>query len=159
MFPNYDVDQNGNVYKNGSVMKPFKSNKYLQVVMYDKDNNKNVFGVHTVVAMKYLDGFHKGCIIHHKDGNTHNNSVENLEVFEREEHSKLHNKDNNRLADYVKTYRPWNKGKKMNDEYRNICKKSALKRGFNGNQYVDKYGNRKEVINQHTCWFKSNQSC
>lgn len=147
MFPNYDVDQNGNVYKNGSVIKPFKSNKYLQVVMYDKDNNKNVFGVHTVVAMKYLDDFYKGCVVHHKDENTHNNSIENLEVLERGEHSKLHNKDNNFLADYVKTYGVWNKGMKMNDEYRNICKKSALKRGFNGNKYVDKYGNRREIIN------------
>ena len=146
MFPNYDVDQNGNVYKGGSIMQPFKSNKYLQVVMYDKDNNKNVFGVHTVVAMKYLDNFHKGCVVHHKDKNTHNNKVENLEVLERGEHSKLHNKDNNFLADYVKTHGTWNKGKKMNEEYRDICRKSAKKRGFNGNKYVDKYGNRRDIF-------------
>ena len=33
-FPNYDVDENGTVYKNGNPIKPFKSNKYLQVLLF-----------------------------------------------------------------------------------------------------------------------------
>lgn len=145
-FPDYDVDVNGNVYKNENLITPFKSNKYLQVVMYDKDNNKNVFGVHTVVAMKYLDDYYKGCVIHHIDGDTHNNKLDNLEVLSRSEHSKLHITNPDFLANYVRENGSWNKGKKMDEEYRNICKKSAKKRGFNGNKYVDKYGNRRDIF-------------
>lgn len=141
MFPNYDVDKEGNVYKNGELMTPFKSNKYLQVVLYDKDNNKKVFGVHTVVAMKYLNDFYQGCVVHHKDENTHNNKVENLEILSRSEHSKLHVTDPYKLSNYVREHGTWNKGKKMNEKYREICRNSARKRGFNGNAYVDKNGN------------------
>lgn len=128
LFPNYDVDIYGNVYKNNVIMNPFKSNKYLQVVLYDKDGNKKVYGVHTVVAMKYLDEFYQGCVVHHKDENPHNNNLENLEILDRSNHTKLHMKGDTRLADYVKEHGSWNKNKKMNEEYRQICKQSALKR-------------------------------
>ena len=127
-FPNYDVDIDGNVYKNNQIMKPFKSNKYLQVVIYDKDNNKKVFGVHTVVAMKYLNDYFEGCVVHHKDEDTHNNSLNNLEVLQRSVHSKMHMKDPNFLGNYVKEHGSWNKDKKMSDEYREKCKQSAYKR-------------------------------
>lgn len=32
----------------------------------------------------------KGCVIHHKDGNKHNNAFENLELLTIEDHSSLH---------------------------------------------------------------------
>ena len=65
MFPRYDVKTDGTIYKDGKLLRPFKSNQYQQVVLIDKDGNNHVLGVHTVVAMQYLNYF-KGCVVHHK---------------------------------------------------------------------------------------------
>ena len=35
MFPDYDVTRDGKVFKNGVEIIPFKSNAYLQVLLYD----------------------------------------------------------------------------------------------------------------------------
>ena len=143
MFPDYDVDPNGNVYKKGTIIRPFKSNKYLQVLLYDRNHRRCVFGVHTVVAMKYKPDFNSGCIVHHIDGNTHNNKVENLKVMSQSEHARLHAIGQTCLVDYVKKYGPSNKGKKMSKEFCKKCSISAKLRGFNGNQFIDKLGNRR----------------
>ena len=92
-YPNYDCDEKGNVFKNNVLVKPFKSNKYLQICLFDVNNKKRVVGVHTIIAMKYLD-FYEGCVVHHKDENTHNNNLENLEVISRSSHARLHAKQN-----------------------------------------------------------------
>lgn len=127
-YPDYEVTREGVVYKRGKEMKPFKSNKYLQVLLYDVKHNRHIFGVHTLVAMRYIDGFYYGCVIHHKDGNTHNNSVCNLEVLSRSEHAKLHTKDYFSLAEYTKKNGPYNKGKKMSKEFCDKCSESAKRR-------------------------------
>lgn len=127
-FPNYDCDVCGNVFKNGELIKPFKSNKYLQVCIYDNDNKKHTVGVHTVIAMKYFDDYYPGCVVHHKDDNKHNNHAYNLEVKTRSKHSSDHMKGNYRLAEYTKEHGPWNKGKKMSDEFCKKCSESAIKR-------------------------------
>ncbi len=143
-FPNYDVSEEGEVYKDGIKMTPFKSNKYLQVVLIDVEHKKHIFGVHTVVAMKYLPDYELGCIVHHVDGNCHNNKLKNLVVLSRSEHSRLHNKGNRLLANYVKQNGPANKGKKMSEAFCQKCSDSAKLRGFNGNQFVDKFGNSRK---------------
>lgn len=95
-YPNYDCDKEGNVYKNGNLVKPFKSNNYLQVCLYDKDHVKKVTGVHNVIAMKYLDFFYDdNLIVHHKDENYHNNNVYNLQVLTNRQHCSLHRKKMN----------------------------------------------------------------
>lgn len=142
-FPNYDVSEAGVVYKNGAELKPFKSNKYLQVLLYDTNHNRHVLGVHTVVAMKYLNGYRDGCVVHHIDGDCHNNKVDNLQVLTRNGHSKMHLKNPYMLADYIKKFGPANKGKKMSTEFCEKCSESAKKRGFNGNQFIDKFGNKR----------------
>lgn len=130
IFPNYDVDKQGNVYKQGILVKPFKSNKYFQVVLFDKEHNKKVLGVHTIVAMKYLNYF-KGCVVHHINGNTHDNSLENLEVISRSEHSKLHGKDNERFKTMNLNKPAWNRGIKMSESFCQHCSISAKKRWKN----------------------------
>lgn len=142
-FPDYDVDECGKVYKHGIEIKPFKSNKYLQVLLFDINHKSHVFGVHTVVAMKYLRDYTNASIVHHVDGNTHNNALDNLQVLSRYEHSRLHNKDNRSLANYVKEHGPVNKGRKMSKDFCQKCSISATLRGFNGNQFIDKSGNRR----------------
>ena len=126
-FPGYDCDENGTVYKNGVPIKPFNSNGYQQVLLFDKDYNRKVTGVHVVVAMKYLDYF-PGCNVHHKDENRDHNYVGNLKVMTKSEHCKFHSKDNMRLANYVKTNGPANKGKKMSKEFCEKCSISAKRR-------------------------------
>jgi len=49
---------------------------------------------HRVVAEKMLGRkLKKGEIVHHKDGNKHNNSPSNLEVMTQSQHAKLHWKE------------------------------------------------------------------
>lgn len=144
LFPNYTVTTSGKIFKDGVELKPFKSNKYLQVCLFDLNHETHVLGVHTVVAMRYIDEFYKGCIVHHIDGNTHNNCVDNLRVLSRSQHSSVHNKDNRTLAKHVEENGPHNKGKKMPESFRKQCSNSAKLRGFNGNQYIDKFGNRRK---------------
>lgn len=151
-YPEYDVTKNGIIYKNGKEIKPFKSNKYSQVLLFDSNHKRKVCGVHTAVAMKYLD-YYDGCVVHHIDGDTSNNCVENLEVQSRSKHSLLHSGN--------KPFRkgpPWNKGLKMSEEFCEKCSISAKNRWskipkkqkdneqyskyFRGNQYVDKNGNQ-----------------
>ena len=174
LYPNYDVTEDGIVYRNGKELKPFKSNKYKQVLLFDVHNNRKVCGVHVVVAMKYLDYF-DGCVVHHVDGDTFNNNVSNLEILTRADHSSLHGKGNphrkgtipwnkgKKMSDESrermsksakgrkrKGYVPWNKGQKLSDEIRQKLSDSAKKRAnniFRGNQFVDKHGNRRLDVN------------
>ena len=52
--------------------------------------------------------------------------------------------DKNILAEYTRLNGPANKGKKMSKEFCEKCRQSASKRGFNGNQFIDKYGNPRQ---------------
>ena len=141
-FPNYDVTENGVVYKDGKELHAFNSNGYKQVLLFDINHKRHIFGVHTLVAIKYLD-FFEGCIVHHKDRNRSNNSVENLQVFSKSEHARHHS--NGRLGEYVKKYGSPRKGVKLSEETKQKIREKALNKPheFRGNQFVDKYGNRK----------------
>lgn len=136
-FPDYTITPDGRVFKGERELKPFHSNKYLQVLLFDSQHKRHIFGVHTLVAWVYIPEFYTGCIVHHKDKDCHNNSVENLEVLSQSEHARRHGKEYCALADYNKKYGPPNKGKKMSDAFCRKCSESAKKRGFNGNQYVN----------------------
>lgn len=131
-FPNYDVDELGIVYKNNEPVKPFKSNKYYQVVLYDYKGTKKVYGVHTIVAMKYLDYF-PGCVVHHKNNDTHDNRVSNLEIYTRSEHSRMHNKNNDKLKLLNKGKIAWNRGLKMSKEFCEHCSLAAKRRHSKNN--------------------------
>lgn len=127
-YPDYDVDNLGNVYKNGQIIKPFNSNGYYQVLLFDKNHKRKVCGVHTLVATKYISSFYEGCVVHHINHNKHDNRVENLEVLSRKEHWDRHPEHHMYLANYIKNNGPWNKGKIMNKEFCEKCRISALKR-------------------------------
>lgn len=143
-YPDYDVDEYSNVYKNGKIMIPYNRGDYLQVYIYDKNHKGKLFGVYVVAAMKYLE-YYEGCLVHHKDGNKMNNHISNLEILSRSEHSKHHMAGNTRLRDYVKSHGAWNKGKIITDpEYKrkmSEAQKARIKREgprkFTGNQSVN----------------------
>lgn len=126
-YPNYDCDENGNIFKNGIKIIPFKSNKYYQVCIFDNKGKKRVVGVHTVIAMKYLD-FYEGCIVHHKDENTHNNILSNLEVISRSLHTSFHAKLNPKFTKHNIGKPAWNRGMKMSEEFCKKCSESAKNR-------------------------------
>ena len=141
-FKDYDCDEYGNVYKCGKLLKQCCSNGYKQVTMRDENAKRRVCGVHCVVAMKYLNYF-DGCVVHHKDGNRENNNLDNLEVYYRNFHSHLHGLNNESFKCLNKGKPAWNRGVKMSDEFCKHCSDSAKKRGFVGNQFIDKFGNRR----------------
>lgn len=148
VFSRYEATDDGHIFdkQQQCLIKEFRSNKYLQCVVYDDDGIPHVLGVHQVVARFRCDDWFEGCIVHHKDENGHNNAPYNLECYSRRRHSRKHIYDSGnqfRLRDYVKKHGPHNKGKKMSEEFKKHCSESAKKRGFNGNQYVDKSGNQR----------------
>lgn len=63
------------------MMKSIENDKYLYVTLYDRRGGKQQFAVHRLVAYHFLDvpDNYKELDINHKDFNTRNNSVENLE--------------------------------------------------------------------------------
>lgn len=143
-FSNYKISDDGKLYKlDDSEIKPFKSNDYLQVCLFDDGHNKHIYNVHQVIAMAFCEDYFKGCVVHHIDENKHNNCANNLKVYSRFEHSRMHC-DKNILAEYTRLNGPANKGKKMSKEFCEKCRHSASKRGFNGNQFIDKYGNPRQ---------------
>lgn len=141
-FKNYDCDVFGNVYKNGKLLKQCNSNGYKQVTLRDENNKRRICGVHQVVAMKYLD-YYDGCVVHHKDKNKQNNNLDNLEVKSSYDHKRQHGLENEFFKTMNKNKTAWNKGLKMSEEFCEHCRVNAQKRGFLGNQFVDKFGNHK----------------
>lgn len=142
-FSRYTIRRDGIILNEHSLpIKYFKSNKYLQCYLIDDNNNPHVFGVHSVIAMEYNKKWFPGCVVHHKDEDTHNNHADNLECLPRSKHSERH-ADPKAMISYVKQNGPLNKGQKMSDDFCKMCGESAKRRGFNGNQFVDKYGNRR----------------
>lgn len=74
---NYYIDENGNVYSEYSkkFLKHEKTkNGYLRVQIGDKH-----FLIHRLVAATFLGNMTKGYEVNHKDRNTENNNVDNLE--------------------------------------------------------------------------------
>lgn len=145
-FSRYVATDEGHIIdtETGKLVKEFKSNNYLQCQIYDDDGLPHVFGVHQVVARLRCPDWFEGCIVHHKDEDGHNNSPDNLECYSRSQHSRKHiyESDNQfRLSAYVRSNGPANKGQKMSEEFKKHCSQSAKNRGFNGNQYIDKYRN------------------
>lgn len=128
-FSRYIVYPDGRIYdtKSNKFCKTFKSNKYTQCCLFDNDNKKHVLGVHTVVAMFHCDDYFEGCVVHHVDEDTRNNSASNLRCTTRSKHSRFHaNADS--LIKYIKENGPPNKGKKMSKEFCEKCSKSAKRR-------------------------------
>lgn len=141
---NYDVQCDGTIINRQThkQLKQFKSNKYLQCRVVDDDRKEHIVGVHSLVARFHCPDWFEGCVVHHIDEDPHNNHYTNLMCLSRSEHAR-HHADPYAIVQYTKTHGPTNKGKQMSEEFRRKCSESAKSRGFTGNQYVDKFGNRR----------------
>lgn len=150
-----------------------KQNKYFTI-----RDNKNFYFEHRLIAEHSIGHIPIGYIVHHKDHNTFNNNINNLQILSTKEHNILHGYDmqgkNNpiykikanpkRFEEYSKKISQSTSGEK-NPRYRNdislddlidlgieLCKK--LNRGFSKSEYYDY---RKEKLNFGVSKFRDNQ--
>ena len=82
-FENYTIDRQGNVFNLiTGICKTPTSNKtgkgYMYVDLYSKGKTKRKY-VHRLVAEAFIPNPENKPYINHKDGNPHNNNVDNLE--------------------------------------------------------------------------------
>lgn len=82
-FENYSIDRQGNIFNHitGTFKTPTsnKSGKgYMYVDLYSEGKRKREY-VHRLVAEAFIPNHENKPFINHKDGNPHNNNVENLE--------------------------------------------------------------------------------
>lgn len=86
--PEYHVDEYGNVYgKKGRILKPSINPRGYRMVNFIINGKRKGFSVHTLVARAFCDGYRKGLIVNHIDGNKLNNYYKNLEWVTYKENS------------------------------------------------------------------------
>lgn len=79
-FEEYQIDTNGVVYnKNGSVKKYSINPRGYCIVNFYVNHQRKGFGIHSLVAKQFIPNPENKPQINHKDGNTENNTVDNLE--------------------------------------------------------------------------------
>lgn len=111
------------------------------------------YAVHTLVAKMFLkDSYEPGLVVNHKDGNKHNNCVDNLEWVTQS--------DNERHSYDILGKQPWNKGTKglMPKEWkadrkakyteRNTNLLADYKAGLKPKELAVKYGICREYVRQ-----------
>lgn len=72
----------------------YRTNTYGYYVSCEKRPNI----LHRVIWEEYHGKIPAGYIVHHKDGNKTNNSIENLELMERGKHTSIHNSTGKKLC-------------------------------------------------------------
>ena len=81
-FPGYEISSLGRLrsfkrYKDGRIINPSKRGRYWGIGLYQNGITTSV-RIHTLVALAFLGPRPDGYYICHRDGNTDNNTVDNL---------------------------------------------------------------------------------
>lgn len=84
-YPDYFIDTNGAIFKKDEdeyieIKSRDDQRGYLQVDIKDREGNRKTVKVHLALMHTYkpLKNY-SGMIVNHKDGNKHNNNIDNLE--------------------------------------------------------------------------------
>lgn len=89
-IPNYDLYQASNYgniknIKKNNILKLSLINSYYSVSLYNNDNKRICKRVHYLIALTFLPNPENKLTVNHKDHNTMNNSLENLEWYTQKE--------------------------------------------------------------------------
>jgi HNH endonuclease len=81
-YSDFEINSLGIVqHKREGIINPINSNEYLRVIIYDSKGIRRTVGLHRLLALTFLE--HpidtKHLVINHKDGNTQNNALWNIE--------------------------------------------------------------------------------
>lgn len=166
-FPDYFVDVHGDVYstKTGQlkVLRKSKDRKgYLKVYLY-KENKRNFFKVHRLIAQTFIPNPDNKPQVNHKDANKTNNHVDNLEWVTNQENMD-HAKHNNLLSGREGTS---NGNSRYSDELiTTLCKElssgcsvSEVSQKFNVNRHLVKDLKAKKTWTHISNNFTFTRSC
>lgn len=86
----YEVSNKGRMRhaRTKRIRKLNENDTYLHITYCDKQGVTHCGRVHKLVAQCFLDDYFEGCVVNHKDGNKHNNCVENLECCSYKENTR-----------------------------------------------------------------------
>ncbi len=89
-YEKYLVSRSGKIWStySGKIIKTRigRERNYLYFEYTDSIKNKRLnMALHRAIALTYIEGYQKGFVVNHKDGNKKNNAVENLEWVSRKE--------------------------------------------------------------------------
>ena len=79
----FTVDTDGDVYKNGNLIKPFSAQGYERVTVKDLNGGYKCYGVHQLVAMAFLDHVPNGhtLVVDHINDVKSDNRLSNLQLI------------------------------------------------------------------------------
>lgn len=94
-YPNYEITKEGKIYSRNrnTFMKPFENilkhrpncQYYLRIALINKNGERKKIMVHRLVALAYIPNPYNQSFVNHRDGNKHNNRMENLEWISNRE--------------------------------------------------------------------------
>lgn len=125
-YPNYSVNDSGEVFNNktGRKLKQTIKKGYCNVYLYNEDGRK-FFLVHRLVAQAFIPNPNNYPEVNHKDENSLNNCVENLEWC-TSKYNNNYGTHKEKLRQRLSENNPW-KGRRHTDEAKE--KMSRAKRG------------------------------
>lgn len=103
------------------------SGKYYLSQSTTNAGRKGAKGLHVAIYEHYHNVLvAKGMIVHHIDGNTHNNSIENLELTTPKKHCKIHNANGNleSLPRAIEASKAWHSSEEGIAHHKRISKKA-----------------------------------
>lgn len=126
-FTDYQVSDSGEVYslKRNKKLKTYEKKNYLGVYLY-QDCKRKFMMVHRLVALNFIDNPNNYPQINHKDENSKNNIVENLEWCSAKYNVNYGN-HNKRLSESLRKSMAW-KGRKHTQEAKEKMRNAKLGR-------------------------------
>jgi hypothetical protein len=151
-FSKYEVNSKGYIRHKTklNILKPIELNGYLCVRIVNDDNIFKQMLIHRIVALSFLenDDIHK-IQVNHKDGNKHNNILDNLEWVTPQENT-IHSIDSNLKTSFKREVH-------LIDLEGNIvftfksCIEAEQNTGFS-NKHISRYCKEKSIWNKKFMW-------